>query len=222
MHLGGDAGGALIAEDVPGGLLEEFRARQGRGSAELHRHGDVLALPGEGTGMEHRGKGRPRQNPRRQRPLHSAWVQESGDGGYRSFPRCHPVRHSGSREESSEGGGGGGGGAARRAGKEKWICRGSSQDRNAEGGAAGKALGRGMARDGTQRGGSGESKGLLGEAEEHEGDDPSQHDFRKTKFVLWIPAVALKTRQLETVGINEALIEILFSFPTTAISEKLF
>jgi hypothetical protein len=87
----------------------------------------------------------------------------------------------------------------RRSGEACWegevICRGNSQDRNAEGGAADKALDRGMARDGTQRGGSGESKGLLGEAEEHEGDDPSQHDFRKTKFVLWIPAVALKTRQ---------------------------
>jgi hypothetical protein len=57
LHLGGDAGGALVAEDVPGGLLQEFRARQGRGSAELHGHGDALALPGEGTGMEHRGKG---------------------------------------------------------------------------------------------------------------------------------------------------------------------
>lgn len=36
MHLCGDAGRALVAEDIPGGLLDKLRARQGRGSAELH------------------------------------------------------------------------------------------------------------------------------------------------------------------------------------------
>lgn len=69
-----------------------------------------------------------------------------------------------------------------------------SQDWNAKDWAAGKALGRGMARNRTQRGGGGESESLLGEAEEHERDDPSQHFSRELGFFLTLDLNQLHTK----------------------------